>query len=205
VPFDYPVYLDVAGADVLVVGGGRVALRKLEGLLAAGAAVTVVAPRVDADVAALDVAVVRREYAASDLVGRMLVITTTDDPAVNAAVAADARVAHVLVNSADDPANCSFILPAIARRGRMTVAVSSGGGSPALAQHVRDRVAAEVLTARLAAAADVLAAERDAIHAAGETTEGRDWGQRLAELLDDAATSGAPEPISDGDEADAAP
>jgi precorrin-2 dehydrogenase/sirohydrochlorin ferrochelatase len=184
VPFDYPVYLDLVGADVLVVGGGRVALRKIEGLLAAGARVTVVAPAIDAAIVALGVATTVRPYAPGDVGGRVLVITTSDDTAVNAAVAADARAAHVLVNSADDPENCTFILPAIARRGRMTVAVSSGGGSPALAQHVRDQVAANVLTDDVVAAADVLAAERDAIHAEGRSTEGLDWGTRLAALLD---------------------
>jgi siroheme synthase-like protein len=121
--------------------------------------------------------------------GRVLVITTADDSALNAAVAADARAAGVLVNSADDPANCTFILPAIARRGRMTVAVSSGGGSPALAQYVRDRVADEVLSERLAWAADALAAEREAIHAAGGSTEGLDWARRLAELLGPESTA----------------
>ncbi|MEO5900917.1 MAG: bifunctional precorrin-2 dehydrogenase/sirohydrochlorin ferrochelatase [Ilumatobacteraceae bacterium] len=194
-PFDYPVYLDLGDADVLVVGGGRVALRKVEGVLAAGAHVTVVAPVIDAAVVALGVATFLRPYAPGDIAGRMLVITTSDDPAVNAAVAADARAARVLVNSADDPVNCTFILPAVARRGRMTVAVSSGGGSPALAQYVRDRVAGDVLTAQVEAAADTLAAERDAIHAAGGSTEGLDWGRRLNELLGasgrDESTSGS--------------
>ncbi len=117
------------------------------------------------------------------MAGRTLVFTCTDDPAVNAAVAAAGRAAGVWVNSADDPANCTFALPAVARAGRVVVAVGSGGASPALAQHVRDRVAAEILDERLAAAADVLAAERDAIHAAGGSTEGVDWATRLAELL----------------------
>ncbi|MCU1502842.1 MAG: putative precorrin-2 dehydrogenase, partial [Ilumatobacteraceae bacterium] len=97
--------------------------------------------------------------------------------------------AGVLVNSADDPVNCTFILPAVARRGRLTVAVSSGGASPALAQHVRDRIAAEVLTPRLSAAADALAAERDAVHAGGGSTEGLDWAGRLAELLGPESTA----------------
>ena len=187
--FDYPVFLDLGGADVLVVGGGRVAVRKVEGLLSAGAVVTVVAPVIDPAIVAMDVATRIRTYAVGDVAGRALVITTTDDPALNAAVAAEARAARVLVNSSDDPANCTFILPAIARRGRMTVAVSSGGGSPALAQYVRDRVADEVLTTRVAAAADALAAERDTIHAAGGSTEGLDWASRLAELLGPESTA----------------
>ena len=88
--FDYPIMLDLAGVPVLVVGGGRVALRKIEGLLKAGAEVTVVAPTA-IDVDPLDAgAVVERPYEAADLDGVRLVITATDDPAVNAAVAADA-------------------------------------------------------------------------------------------------------------------
>jgi precorrin-2 dehydrogenase/sirohydrochlorin ferrochelatase len=183
VPFDYPVFVDLHGADTLVVGGGRVALRKVEGLLAAGATVTVVAPAIDRAITALGVVTCARAYRSGDLAGRLLVITTADDAAVNAAVAEDARVAGVLVNSADDPANCTFILPAVARHGRVAVAVSSGGASPALAQYVRDRIATDVLTDRLAGAAETLAAERDAIHAAGDSTEQFDWTTRLAELL----------------------
>ncbi len=125
----------------------------------------------------------RRPFAADDVVGRRLVVTCTDDPQVNALVAATCRAANVWVNSADDPANCTFALPAVARRGRVVVAVGSAGASPALAQYVRDRVAGEILDDRLAAAAEVLAAERDAIHAAGGSTEGRDWATRLRALL----------------------
>ena len=181
--FAYPVMLDLTGADVLVVGGGAVAGRKIAGLVDAGALVTVVAPLVGDDVVALAARVERRPFAAGDIAGRTMVLTCTDDPAVNAAVAAACRAANVWVNSADDPANCTFALPAVTRQGRIVVAVGSGGGSPALAQHVRDRIAAEILDERIAAAADVLAAERDAIHAAGGSTEGLDWAARLAELL----------------------
>ena len=81
----YPVMLQVAGRRCLVVGGGRVALRKVEGLLGAGADVTVIAPEVDARIDALDVAVERRPYRRGDVAGFRLVITATDDAAVNAA------------------------------------------------------------------------------------------------------------------------
>ena len=179
--FDYPVILDLRDADVLVVGGGAVAARKVAGLVAAGARVTVVAPDVRPEIDAAGIEL--RRFDDGDVAGRRLVITCTDDPAVNAAVAAACQAANVWVNSADDPENCTFALPAVARAGRVVVAVSSGGASPALAQHVRDRIVAEILDVRLAAAADVLAAERDAIHAEGGSTEGRDWAARLADLL----------------------
>lgn len=193
--FDYPVYLDLTGMATLVVGAGPVAARKAAGLVDAGAQVTVVAPHVSDAVRALvgehdvagQVTVRLGAYTTADLDGIGLVITATNDPTVNATVCADAKHCGVLVNSADDPGNCTFILPAITRRGRVTVAVSSGGASPALAQHVRDRVAATVLTERIAHAAEVLASERAAIHERGGTTEGLDWSSRLDELLDEPA------------------
>jgi precorrin-2 dehydrogenase / sirohydrochlorin ferrochelatase len=183
VAFDYPVMLDLGGADILVVGGGNVAARKIGGLVDAGARVTVVAPEVSETVAGLVARAEVRPFAPGDVQGRRMVFTCTDDPAVNAAVAAACRTANVWVNSADDPTNCTFALPAVAKQGRIVVAVGSGGASPALAQYVRRRIADEILDERVAAAADVLAAERDAIHAAGGSTEGLDWGARLRTLL----------------------
>src|SRR5829696_8208061 len=123
--FDYPVYLDLTGVRVLVVGGGSVAARKIAGLCAAGAIVTVIAPNVVHGTEAAQIE--HRPYQHGDVTGFQLVVTATDDPEVNAAVAAEARAAHVFVNSADDPDNCTFILPAIGRRGPVTVAVSTGG------------------------------------------------------------------------------
>lgn len=183
-PFPYPVFLDLAGVRVLVVGGGRVALRKAGGLAEAGAAVTVVAPEVVAELAALAVEVERRAYAAGEAGGYQLVITATDDPSVNAQVAADATAARVWVNSADDPDNCSFILPAIARRGPVTVAVSTGGASPALAGHLRTQIEQDVLTPAVEGAARELASQRAEIHAAGGSTEDVPWAERVRAALD---------------------
>ena len=181
--FDYPVFLDLTGLPVLVVGGGPVALRKATGLFEAGAAVTVVAPDVVDGVAEI-ATVERRAYATDDLTGMRLVFTATDDPAVNAQVAADARAAGVFVNSADDPDNCTFILPAIARRGSLTVAVSTGGVSPALASRLRDEIAATHLTAEVEAAAIDLGRQRAKIHADGASTEDIDWTERIDAALD---------------------
>ena len=182
--FDYPVFLDLGGVPVLLVGAGNVAVRKAQGLAQAGARLTVVAPRHHPGFDQLDVIRHRRTYRTTDLDGQQLVVVATDDPAVNARVAADASAAHIFVNSADDPANCSFILPAVARTGMVTAAISTGGASPALAQRLRDTIAADVLTPAVRAAADTLAAERAAIHAAGDSTEDVDWRPRLSELLD---------------------
>ena len=181
--FDYPVFLSLEGVPVLVVGGGRVAERKVAGLAAAGARVTVVAPQVSAAVADQATSVHEREFAAGDCAGQRLVIAATDDPAVNAAVAAEATAAGVWVNSADDPANCTFALPAVARRGPVVVAVGTGGASPALASHLRGRIAADVLDERLAQAVAELARQRAEIHAAGGSTEEIDWAERIRAAL----------------------
>jgi precorrin-2 dehydrogenase/sirohydrochlorin ferrochelatase len=182
--FPYPVFLDLSGVSVLMVGGGTIALRKVSSLAEAGAAVTVVAPVVVPELVALAAAVERRPYEPGEAAGYQLVVTATDDPAVNAQVAADARAAQVWVNSADDPQNCSFILPAVARRGLVTVAVSTGGASPALAGHLRTQIADEVLTPAVASAAEELARQRAEIHAAGGSTEAVQWAERVTAALD---------------------
>jgi len=180
--FGYPVMLDVGGVPVLVVGGGRVASRKAKALVEAGAVVTVVAPDVDDELAELVAVVHRRSYAATDIEGHRLVLTATNDASVNAAVAADATAAGLWVNSADDPANCSFILPAVARRDPVVVSVSSGGASPALASHLRDEIAASVLEGVDVAAAD-LSRQRAEVHAAGGSTEDISWDERVRAAL----------------------
>ena len=182
--FLYPVFLDLDGVAVLLVGGRQIASRKAEGLVAAGARLTVVAPMVLPELAATAADVRERGYEADDLVGHQLVITATDVPAVNAEVAADARAAGIWVNSADDPENCSFILPAIARRGPLIAALSTGGASPALAGRLRDQIAASVLTPQAEAAAIDLARQRAEIHAAGGSTELVDWTDRVTDALD---------------------
>jgi precorrin-2 dehydrogenase/sirohydrochlorin ferrochelatase len=140
----YPVNLDLAGADVLVVGAGTVAARKVAGLVRAGARVTVVAPDAAPDIAANpDVVWERRAYVPGEVAGYRLAITATSDPSVNAQVAADGKAANVLVNSADDPKNCSFILPAVVNRGDLQITVSTNGRSPALAAWLRKRLEAE--------------------------------------------------------------
>jgi uroporphyrin-III C-methyltransferase len=178
----YPVMLTVEGRRCLVVGGGKIAARKVDGLVAAGADVTVIAPSVDPSISALPVTVEQRSYRPGDAsAGFRLVITATDDPDVNAQVYADAEAAGIWVNSADDPEHCSFTLPAIHRDGDVTVAIGTGGQSPAFAAWLRDRVR-ESLPAGLSDVVGQLAAERRAVQEAGESTEARDWRPRIEEL-----------------------
>jgi precorrin-2 dehydrogenase / sirohydrochlorin ferrochelatase len=140
----YMACLDLRDRDCLVVGGGRIATEKALGLLDCGAAVTVVAPRIDAELGALDVSLIRRSFMRSDVVGRLVVIAATNRREVNAAVSAAAAEQSTLCNVADDSELCSFILPAITRRDPIVVAVSSGGASPALAKRIRDDIATRI-------------------------------------------------------------
>jgi siroheme synthase-like protein len=174
----YPVNLVVAGRRCVVVGGGAVAARKVEGLVAAGARVVVVAPRVSSRIRELGVDVVERGYAAGDLDGAWLALAATDDPAVNAAVHADGEAARVWVNAADEPEACSFTLPAVVRRGPVTVAVSTAGRSPALASWIKEQVAGQ-LGPEIAELAEWLSEARDQLKAEGRSTEEVDWRPAL--------------------------
>lgn len=180
-PHGFPVVLDLRGVAVLVVGGGRVAARKADALLAAGAHVTAVAPDFADEFPEVAVRH-RRPYEPHDVVGHRLVFTATSDGAVNRRVAADATAAQLWVNSADDVANCSFFLPAVVRRGPVVAAVSSGGTSPALAGHLRDRIGA-VIGDEVADAALQLHARRRRLQQAGIATDSVDWSTPIAELL----------------------
>jgi precorrin-2 dehydrogenase / sirohydrochlorin ferrochelatase len=180
----YPVNLVLDGRRCLVVGGGTIALRKVEGLLACGGRVTVVAPRIDAALRSLDVTIEQRPWRPRDFDGMWLAIAATDEPAVNAAVYAEGQRRGVWVNGADDPANCSFTLPSVVRRGDLQVTVSTGGRSPALASWLRRRIEHEI-GPEYEVLLDLLAAEREGLKAAGVSTEGLDWRSALdSDMLD---------------------
>ncbi len=140
----YPIFLELEGRRCLVVGGGAVSQRKVEGLLGAGARVTVVSPRLCDGLENLRrqgrVEHLAREYAPGDLAGFALAVVATDDGSVNGAVADEGRERAVWVNAVDDPANCDFIVPSVTRRGDLTVAISTGATSPALARKVREEM-----------------------------------------------------------------
>jgi len=140
----YMACLDLAGRSVLVVGGGRVALEKVQGLIECGAAVTVVAPQIVPELELPPVELVRRGYRTEDLEGRFLVVAATSTPSVNRRVYRDAEAQSLLCNVVDVPELCSFILPAVHREDPIAVAISTGGASPALAQRLRDDIAAVV-------------------------------------------------------------
>jgi precorrin-2 dehydrogenase / sirohydrochlorin ferrochelatase len=141
----YIACLNLEGRPALVVGAGSVGLEKINGLLACGARVKVVAPDVHADVAELSdvgaIEVQRRAYTAADLDGCFLVVAATSDTGLNTRIYEDAEARSMLVNVVDVPALCNFILPAILREGPLAVAISTSGASPALAKRMRNEAA----------------------------------------------------------------
>jgi precorrin-2 dehydrogenase / sirohydrochlorin ferrochelatase len=174
----YPVNLLVAGRRCVVVGAGRIAARKIESLLAAGAEVQVVAPEVGAEVRAWAdegrLTLAERPFAESDVEGAWLVVTATDSADVNRAVFAAGESRRIFVNAADDPANCSFTLMSVVRRGDIVVSIGTNGRSPALAsylkEHVRDEMGPEYETLL-----ELLSEAREEIRSSGRSTEDSDW------------------------------
>jgi siroheme synthase-like protein len=174
----YPVNLLVRGRRVVVVGGGRIASRKIESLLEGGAQVEVVATAAGAEVQgwadAGRLVLHNRAFRPGDLDGAWLALTATDDPAVNAAVHAAGEAARVWVNSADDPANCSFTLMSVIRRGDLVVSVGTGGRSPALAAQLRRQLEEEI-GPEYETLLDILAEAREALRSTGRSSEDADW------------------------------
>ncbi len=141
----YPVFLDIKGKRCVVVGGGTVALRKVEMLLDHEAKVTVISPHLCDELEKLEkkVEIARREYQSGDIEGAFVVVAATDDPAINERVARDAEERGILINVVDVPALSNFIVPSYLRRGGLTVAVSTGGKSPAMARKLRTELETE--------------------------------------------------------------
>ncbi len=166
----YPINLLLEGKPCLVVGGGPVAARKVNGLLLAGARVTVVSPEaceIIADLAERGEIEWKRQQWHSDLVhGNTVVMVATDDDEANRRAAADARRAGIPVNVADRPDECDFVLPAVLRRGSITVAVGTGGASPALAAYLRKRLQ-ETIGHEYAMTAEILGKLREILENSG--------------------------------------
>ena len=160
----YPMFVKLAGRRCLIAGGGAVAQRKAEGLLDAGAEVTVVSPELTGALGQLHrqgrISWRQRAFVPADLAGAFLAVAATDDPAKNAAIAAGCREAGILVNVADEPELCDFLVPSVARRGRLAIAVSTGGASPLLARQVRAKLE-ESLAGPWGEYAELLARQRE--------------------------------------------
>lgn len=197
----FPVGLVVRGRRCLVVGGGRVAARKVQALLECGAAVTLVAPEAHVALGLLSAAgviaaiegppldVQLRPYSPGEAAGYRLVITATGDRDVDGEVHADAEAAGVWVNSADDPDHCTFVLPSVWRDGPVSVSVMSGGESPALSTWLRSRVASAVGPG-MGTLAALLGEARRKLRAAGRSTDEVDWQHLLQGTLPDLVRAG---------------
>ena len=181
-PLYYPVFLSLQDRCCLVVGGGAVAAGKVTGLLAAGARVRIVSPTLSA---ALDelraegrIEYRRRTYEELDADGVALVMVATNDPVVNAQVAAACRRRRIWVNVADDPPNCDFILPSVIRRGKVTLAASTSGASPALARKLREELE-DFLSEDFAALADLLGDVRTELQERGVSLDSARWQRAI--------------------------
>ena len=189
-PNPYPVNLDLTGRRVLVVGGGPVAARKVQGLLAAGAEVTVVAPVALQEIA--DDHRVRwhqRPYRRGEVASYRLAVTATGDPAVDGQVFWDAEAADVWLNSADDPEHCSFTLPAVTTLDDLQVTVSTNGRSPAVAAWLR-RAIDETIGPEHATVVSLAAEARSELRSVTGTSESPDWADALDDALMDLVRSG---------------
>jgi siroheme synthase-like protein len=140
----YPIFLEMKDRRCVVVGGGAVAERKVEGLVAVGASVTIISPAITKGLRRLltqgEIRHLAREHRSGDLAGYEVAFVAMDDPELNVAACREARSRYVWVNSADDPAQCDFILPAVIRRGDLVVAVSTGGESPAVTRAIHEEL-----------------------------------------------------------------
>ncbi len=141
----YVACLKLKGRNCLVVGGGEIGLEKVEGLLACGATVTLVAPGAVPALAAYagegSITWERRAYEPGDLEGKFMAIAATSDSEINIGVYEDAEARAMLVNVVDVPPLCNFILPAIVRSGPLAIAISTAGASPALAKRMKREIA----------------------------------------------------------------
>lgn len=182
----YPICLDLEGRECIVVGGGRVAERKVMGLLSCAARVTVISPALTEELqqrsADSTIQWVAREYRQGDLKGAFLVIAATDDEETQKQVYEEAAHRNLLLNVADVPQRCNFILPATVRRGDLVIAVSTAGKSPALARKMRMELEKRY-GAEYRILVDILGAIRPEILASGHPQQENE--QMFKQLLHD--------------------
>ena len=139
----FPFYCDIEQKKWLLVGGGRVAAGKFSRLIAFTEKITVIAPEISDEIkkdAASDARLLERDFMAADLDDADIVVAATDDKALNAQIASLCRERKIPVNAVDDPENCDFIFPAIIKKGRLTVSVSTDGASPVYAAALKKEI-----------------------------------------------------------------
>lgn len=137
----FPFFVDVENQNCLVVGGGVVALRKIEKLLPFNPNITVVSPKVHKEILSIkNINIIKRKFDFNDLKEKSFVITATDDKVLNKEIYNSCEENNIPVNTVDDKDNCSFIFPALAKNKGVTVAISTSGKSPLYAKYLRKKI-----------------------------------------------------------------
>jgi siroheme synthase-like protein len=186
----YPINLRLNGVQCLVVGGGEVAARKARGLLECGAYVTVVSPTI-VDELRSDARVRwhQREYRRGEVASYRVAITATGQPDVDGQVYEDAKATGIPINAADDPAHCTFTLPAVLRRGDLQITISTNGRSPAFATWLKKTLATQI-TADALDTFDLVGEVRRELRRAGRPTEHPGWQRAFDDGLVDLVAKG---------------
>lgn len=192
-PEYYPVYLNLAGKRCVILGGGTIAQGKLAALRDAGARITVISPQVTDGIKRAaqrgHIAWQQREYAPGDLDGAFIAVAATNVWHVNRRIYEEAEARGVLLNVVDDPDQCTFIAPSIVRRDPITLAISTGGASPALARKMRETLS-EARVLQWADLADVLARARRVIKERRTVIDPTRWQCVITEELLELARAG---------------
>ena len=199
-PDYYPVFLKLKGRTCLVVGGGEVAARKVSLLVESGARVKVVSPRFNNSIKSLgeqgNIEIEKRPFEPGDLVGVFLAIAATSDKRINHQVAIESERRNILVNVVDTPSEGNFIVPSLIRQGELTIAISTGGKSPALARKLRQDIE-KSFAPRYAILLDIASQVRRDLLSKGKHIAGEAWqasmDAELLELVDRGETEAARE------------
>jgi precorrin-2 dehydrogenase/sirohydrochlorin ferrochelatase len=137
----YPIHLNVTGKKCVIIGGGKVAYRKVRSLKESGADVVVVSPEVCPEMVNEEgLVLIKKEYEECFLDGALLVIAATDNETINKKVTLDAERRNIIVNVVDYPERCSFIVPSTINRGDLCISISTGGASPAVSKRIREEL-----------------------------------------------------------------
>lgn len=135
----FPFYIDIENKNILVAGGGVVALRKIEKLLPFKPKITVVSPEIHEDIYGLGVKIIQRKFVDEDLENAFCVISATDDESVNAHIFELCKEKNILVNTVDDKEKCGFIFPAIVQKSSVTAGITTSGKSPVYAKYLKEQ------------------------------------------------------------------
>lgn len=169
----FPLFMELKDRDCLVVGGGRVAWRKVKVLMDFGARVSVVAPEIISEIGELGPdQLLEREFLDDDVWGRILVVAATDDETLNQRISRLCQARSIPVNVVDQIQDCSFIFPAYVKRGEVVAAFSSGGQSPVMTQYLKAQIK-PVMTEKLGELAACLGSLRDVVHSSVQTETAR--------------------------------